>query len=125
MDSAIVRALKRKGVNMSLLAQRHREGLDAVVTKHFPTLAYEDPNEGVVIPEKTLVDFKERREAVELGYKAFGAIPTEPVEQKGGQGPVLGILFVEKTTDAKTGQTVEQKQVTAVLDFREKGEGDR
>ena len=91
--SALARALLRKGVTMDLLAQRHREALDAQVTKHFPMLAYTDPDEGVVIPERNLIDYGERRQAVELGYRAFGALSKDAPEEQRERGKVVSIIF--------------------------------
>jgi predicted DNA-binding protein (UPF0251 family) len=95
IDSAVIRALRRAGVTLDLLAKRHRESLDAKDTKFFPQIAYMDPNEGMVVPREQVIAHGHRLEAVELGYRAYGALKEQ--EQPPQTGVVHEIIEREIT----------------------------
>jgi len=74
MYETLMRAWRKQGVTLTKVARRHREALDAEETKFFPTEAYPDCNEGIVIPRENVIAHGPRLQAVELAYKVAGVL---------------------------------------------------
>ena len=61
------------GASAELLAQRMREGLDAVAIRYFT-------HAGAVTDSRQVVDYAERRAMVELCLRVMGYLPAAKVE---------------------------------------------